>query len=355
MNKSKTVLWGLVVVLLVILIGGRILRQAQSDTLQDAYSGIVSVSGFVAAAEPFTRHIEESGTLSGNKESTIAAETGGRVLKIFVDVGDVVKTGDPLVQLDDELYRLESERAKVAYDKAKMDLDRLEQLYADKSVSESDIEGARLAAKGAEVQYRMALKTYNDATIRAPFSGTVAAKLTEVGQMIERSMPIVQLVDIATLKLVVSVSEADIRYVRPGAEATVIVESVADTIRGKVAAVSSRAATGSRTFPVEIKLAGKPNLRSGMFARAIIATSTIENTLLLPRAAVLPDAGNLIVFLAHRGIAQKTPVRVIGNSGDLLAVEGISAGDTVLTTGNQALSHGSQITLTLQEREGSAQ
>ncbi len=354
MKKSKTVLWGFVVVLLVILIGGRILRQAQSDTLQDAYSGIVSVSGFVAEAEPFSRHIEESGTLAGTKESTIAAETGGRVLKVFVDVGDVVKTGDPLVQLDDELYRLESERAKVAYDKAKMDLDRFEQLYADKSVSESDIEGARLAAKGAEVQYRMALKTYNDATIRAPFSGNIAAKLTEVGQMIERSMPIVQLVDIATLKLVVSVSETDVKYVTPGADATVIVESTSDTVRGKVAAVSSRATSGARTFPVEIKLNGKPNLRSGMFARAIIATSTIEDALLLPRAAVLPDVGNMIVFLARGSTAQKTPVHIVGNSGDFVAVEGISAGDTVLTTGNQALSHGSQIALTLREREVSA-
>ncbi len=353
MKKSKTVLWSFVVILLIILIGGRIIRQAQSDTLQDAYSGIVSVSGFVAEAKPFTRQIEESGTLAGNKESTIAAETGGRVLKVFVDVGDFVHTGDPLVQLDDELYRLESERAKIAYDKAAMDLDRLEKLFSEHSVSESDIEGARLAAKGAEVQYRMALKTYNDATIRAPFSGTIAAKQTEVGQMIERGMPIVQLVDIGTLKLTVAVSEADVKYVTPGADAVVIVESAADTIRGKVAAVGSRATSGARTFPVEIKLNGNPNLRSGMFARAIIAVSTVDDVLLLPRAAVLPDAGNTIVFLAHGSTAQKAPVHIIGNSGDFVAVEGVAAGDTVLTTGNQVLTHGSQIALTLQPSEGS--
>jgi RND family efflux transporter MFP subunit len=312
------------------------------------------VSGFVAEAEPFTRQIEESGTLTGNKEATIAAETGGRVLRIFVDVGDKVRTGEPLVQLDDELYRLESERAKIAFDKAQMDLDRLEKLYADKSISESDIESARLGVKSAEVQYRMALKTYNDATIRAPFSGTVAARLTEVGQTMDRGMPVIQLVDLSTLKLVVPVSEADVKFIAPGADATIIVESVGDTLPGKVAAVGSRATAGARTFPVEVRLAGSNSLRSGMFARAIIATATQENALLLPRVAILPDAGNTVVFLAHGAMARKARVNVIGNAGDFVAVEGIDDGDTVLTTGNQLLTHGSPIALTLHGREVSA-
>ena len=350
-RRGKSLLWAMVAILIVGLVVGKFLRQAHSDTLQDAYTGIITVSGFVAEHQPFTRHIEESGVLTGNKESTIAAETGGRVVEINVEVGDNVRVGEPLVRLDDELYRLDSEHAKIAYDKAQMDLERLEKLYTDKSVSDSDIEAVRLAAKGAEVQYRMALKTYQDATIKAPFNGTVAAKFTEVGQMVERGAPIVQLVDLSTLKLIVPVSEADVKYVTPGAEAIIYIESAADTVRAQVAAVGSRATSGARTFPVELKMKGAKNLRSGMFARAIIATATEHEAMLLPRAAVLPDAGNMIVFLANGATAQKQPVRIIGTTGDKIAVEGVSEGDTVLTTGNQALTHGSQITLTLQGRE----
>jgi len=342
MKSAKSILWGSVILLLALLTGGRIWRQAKSETLQDAYTGIVSVSGFVAEPQPFTRLIEESGTLTGNKEATIAAETGGRVEDVYVEVGDYVKAGEPLMRLDDELYRLESERAKVAYDKVKMDLDRLEKLYREKSISESDIENARLASKGAEVAYRLALKTYHDATIRAPFSGTVAAKLTEVGQMVERSVPIIQLVDISTLKLTVTVSEANIKFITAGAPATVIVDAVSDTVQGKVSAIGSRATAGARTFPVELRLRGSKLLRSGMFARAVIATKTMEDALLLPRAAVLPDAGHTVVFLAKSGTAQKRVVDIIGNVGDRVAVDGIAAGDTVLTTGNQMLTHGSQ-------------
>ncbi len=354
MKRSKTVLWGSAILLLALLIGGRLWRQAKSETLQDTYSGVVTVSGFVAQPQPFTRLIEESGTLAGNKEATIAAETGGRVVDVYVEVGDYVKTGDPLVRLDDELYRLESERAKVAYDKATMDLDRLQKLYQDKSLSESDLENARLGAKGAEVAYRLALKTYNDATIRAPFNGTVASKLTEVGQTVERGMPIVQLVDISTLKLTVPVSEADIKFVSVGATATVIVDAVDDTVQARVTAVGSRATSGARTFPVELRLPGSKQLRSGMFARAVIATRAVEEAILVPHTAVLPDAGTTVVFLAKGNTAHKRVVEVIGAEAEQLAVDGVLPGDTVITTGNQMLSHGSQIMLTLSGREAKA-
>lgn len=347
MTRKRTSLLIVVILIVVILIGGRLYRQAKSDTLQDRHSNVIPVTGFVLVPQPFTRTIEESGVLSGAKESLIAAETGGRVLTVSVDVGDNVQSGHALVRLDDELFRLESERAKVAFDKAKMDLERVQKLYDEKSVSESDLESARLGAKGAEVQYRMALKTYNDATIRAPFSGTIAAKMTEVGQMIERGAPVVQLVDVSTLKLNVSVAESDVQYLAVDAPVKVVVDAVGAELEGKVTAVGSRAMTGSRTFPVEIKLAGGGLLRSGMFARAMITAGTQSDALLLPRAAVLPETGRSIVYLAKGATAQKVPVRIVGAAGDQLAVDGLSKGDTVITTGNQLLTQGTTIQLTV--------
>ncbi len=151
MSKPKTLALGGIALLIILLIFGRIMRQGRNEALQETRSDKVAVQGLVARPESFTRQVEASGTLEGDKEAIIAAETGGRVTDVRVDVGQHVNKGDALVRLDDELYRLESERAKVAYDKAKMDLDRAETLYQEKSISESDIEGARLGAKGAEV------------------------------------------------------------------------------------------------------------------------------------------------------------------------------------------------------------
>jgi membrane fusion protein (multidrug efflux system) len=347
MKKNHLILFAAVALLVVALLTGRMLRAAKNDEMKDSYTGIMTVDGFVLDYQPFTRSIEETGTLEGNKESTIAAETGGRVTEVYVEVGDLVTRGQPLVRLDDELYQLEAERAKIAYDKAQLDFTRLEKLYEQKSVSESDFENARLGAKAAEVQYRMADKTYRDATIRAPFSGTIAMRMTEVGQMLERGMPVVQLVDIATLKLTVAVSESELAYLSIGAPATIIVEAVGDTVSGEVSAIGSRATPGTRAFPVEMKLSGNDRLRSGMFARAVITADTISNGLLLPRAATLPDLGRIIVYLAKGASAQKQNVRILAELGDRVAVDGLAPGDTVIVTGNQLLAQGSPINLTL--------
>jgi RND family efflux transporter MFP subunit len=351
MKKIRPLLIGGVILLVIIMIVARIARQSKADALKDAYSSIVTVKGLVATPETYTRNIEETGVLTGNKEAVVAAETGGRVLEIKVDAGDLVHKGDALVRLDDELLHLESERAKIANDKAQMDLDRVQKLYAEKSISEADLENAKLGAKGAEVQYRLALKTYNDATIRAPFSGTVAAKMTEVGQMVERGMPVVQLVDIGSLKLTVPVAEGDLNYLSVGVPARVIVDAVSDTVQGKVISIGSRATTGSRTFPVEIQLPGDKKLRSGMFARAVITAQTNANGILLPQEAVLPDMGRMIIFRSRGNTADKIAVRVLGVSGNRVVVDGVTAGDTVITTGNQALSQGTQISLTLDARK----
>ncbi|MDK9699628.1 MAG: efflux RND transporter periplasmic adaptor subunit [bacterium] len=348
MKKIRILLYSMVVLALIAIVAGKMIRQAKSDSLSDPYTGIIAVKGLVTKPESFIRMIDETGVLAGNKESLVAAETGGRVVEIKVEVGSFVKQGDPILRLDDELYRLESERAKIAFDKAKLDNDRLERLYAQKSISDSEIENARLGVKGAEVAYRMALKTYQDATVRAPFSGTIAMKMTEVGQMVERGVPVVQMVDVSTLKLTIQVAENMVKYVTNGATAQVLIDAINDSVEGRVTAVGSRAMTGSRTFPVEIRIPGNAKLRSGMFARAIVSAATIPDAILLPRAAILPDVGRQIVYLAKGKVAEKAIVKSYGSNGDLFAVEGLKTGDTVLTTGNQNLSHGSPIAVTLE-------
>ena len=347
MKKAITILFGVIVVFALLIVAGKAARKAQSEALQSLKSDVTSVQGIVAVPRAFTRRIEETGALAGNRESVVAAGIGGRVMAILVDVGDYVKSGAPMIRLDDELYRLESERARIAFDKAKMDLDRAEKLFAQNSFSESDLEAMRLGVKGAEVGYQMALKNFHDATIVAPFSGTIAAKYTEVGQMIERSMPAVQLLDNSVLKLTVQVMEEQIGYIDVGAGAMVIVDAVQDTISGKVVSVGSRAVNGSRSFPVEIRIPAAKNIHSGMFARAVIEAGLIPNAILVPRVALVPDAGRTVAFVARNGLAQKITVYSLGTEGDLIAVDGIQSGDTVLTLGNQNLTNDAPIKLTL--------
>ncbi|MBI5058651.1 efflux RND transporter periplasmic adaptor subunit [candidate division KSB1 bacterium] len=345
-RKTKSTLLIFAIVLLA-LITTRLIRSARTEVASDGVSLTVPVAGLVVTPQAFVRSLEETGTLQGNREAVISAEVGGRVTAVAVEAGEQVAAGAPLARLDDELLGLEAERAKVGFDKATLDFERVRKLHEQRSVSDSELEGARLGMKGAEVAYRLADKNYRDGTVRAPFAGSVASRFVEVGQMLERGMPVAQIVDASAFKITVQISEAEIPLVKERAPATVIVETLADSIGGEVYSIGSRAAPGSRTYPVEVKIPGRAGLKSGMFARVIIAGSTDEHGLLIPRAAALVDMGRLVVFVARGQTAHKVAVKTLGTQGDLLAVSGIEAGDTVIVTGNQLLAEGTPIQLSL--------
>jgi len=344
--KGKIIIVATLAILVALLLITRAARQARSDQLQNPYTGIASVTAVVTKLEPFARTISETGVLTGNKESMIAAQTGGQVTALFVDAGEFVKAGEPILKIDDELYGLEAERAKITYEKAKMDLDRVERLHTQNSASDSDLEGLRLMAKGAEVAYKMAEKTFRDATIKAPFSGVIAAKFTEVGQMVGPGTPVVQLIDQANLKLILQIPEESIRFIKIGANAPVVIDALGITIEGKVASIGSKAYGGSRTFPVEIRFRAEESVRPGMFARAEIESGEIQ-AIVLPRVALLPDAGRSVVFVARDNLAEKTVVKILGQSGDKVAVEGLNEGAIVVTTGNQLLTNGASLSVTM--------
>ncbi|NUO19705.1 efflux RND transporter periplasmic adaptor subunit [bacterium] len=336
------------VVIIAGLTTNKLLKDAHGDNTESAYSSVIPVGGYILSNRPFIETIEESGTLSGRHEAILSAEAGGQVEQILVEVGDSVRRGEPLLRLDDAILELESERALIAFEKAGLDFKRIEKLFEENSISQSDFEAARLALKSAEVQYKFARKSFDDATIRAPFSGVITSKLTEVGQMIDRGQPAFQIVDMEQLKLQVSVSEWTVSKLSLGSPATVFVEALGDTFPAFVSSIGSKAVQGARTFPVELRLEPAHGLKSGMFARASIFAGVDSSSIIVPRAATLPDVGRTVVFRARNGKADKVVVKVRGMSGDDVSIEGLSEGDSIIVTGNQLLSQGSDISFTLQ-------
>jgi len=351
--KAKLTIVIAIVALAIVIVLANAARKEKSDQLQNPYTGVATVNAVAAKNRPFPRLIEETGVLTGVRESIVSAEIGGQVVEVFVEVGGRVAPGAPLIRLDDDLLRLEAARARNVYEKAKMDYDRVQSLHSRKGASDAELEGMRLGMEGAEVGWKMAQKNADEATIRAPFGGVVAQRFTELGQMIERSMPVVQLIDNSQLKLTLQIREDQIRFIDPGSPAIVHVDAAADSVVGQVVAVGAKASMGARTFPVELRMPGSPILRSGMFARASIDAGFITDAIVIPGLCVLPDAGKTIAYISRDNIAYKVDVTVIGVNGAEMAVSGVSEGDVVVTTGNLLLSQG--MPLSVKMESGNAQ
>ena len=146
----------------------------------------------------------------------VISETIGKVTAVKADVGDHVNAGSVLVVVDDELKLAGFKAAEVNYEKAKKDLERYEALNKSKAVTDNEIEAARLGCKGAEAQYLVARRQYNDTRISSPIAGIVTSRLVDRGSMVQPGMPIANVVDISKLKVAVNVAEKDVFKLKPG-------------------------------------------------------------------------------------------------------------------------------------------
>ena len=129
----------------------RMAAKATTEIITSVPVSVVSVE-----KQKLIDRISVVGTIAANNDVSVISETQGRVTRVFVEVGDLVKAGAPLVQVDDELKRANLAAAEVNYEKAKKDFERFEVLQKQGTVSDTQMESARLAFKAAEAQYIIA-------------------------------------------------------------------------------------------------------------------------------------------------------------------------------------------------------
>jgi RND family efflux transporter MFP subunit len=286
----------------------------------------------------------------------------GRITGIPVKVGDQVKAGQTLVEVDDELKLIAVEQARAALlaaetnlAKARRDVERAEKLFAAGDVADVELEGNRLAyrsadaqAKGAAVNLKYAERQLADTRIKSPVAGSVAAKMVELGEMVTPGKVVANIVDTGNLKVLVSIPEDQIGKVRVSQEVSLQVDSdPGRTFHGTVASVGSKAdARSAHTYPVEIAVGKEATgrFKVGMFARVEIQASNVANALTIPKEALMGGKEKPSVFVVVNDVAKAQPVKLgITNGERHEVVEGLKEGDLVVTFGSHSLKDGTPV------------
>ncbi|GEM_PF-1707746 len=152
-------------------------------------------------------HFAAIGTVRSLGSHEIATETGGRVVKLYVNVGDQVRLGQILAELDPEPLRLEAARtsaeaqaARVSLDGARREVSRLEALVAAGAAPQRDLDQARTAAseaeqqnRGASAQAAQSARAARRAVIRAPATGVIATRQVELSAVLAAGAPMFSL------------------------------------------------------------------------------------------------------------------------------------------------------------------
>lgn len=288
------------------------------------------------------------GVVNASNDVYVISEAQGLVVDVNIKVGDYVKSGTVLFQIDDVLMQSNLASADINFLKSKRDFERSETLYQENSISAAQLDLARLGMKAAESQLTLARKQLNDTRIKAPISGTINKRMVNEGAMVNIGTPVANIVDISTLKVSLNVSEKDAFQIKTGKK----VEITSDiypgvTFYGSVDNIASKA-DEAHTYPVEVKLPNSDQhpLKAGMFARVNFTSENTAESLVVPRESLIGSIKDARVYTVENKTAKLKSVVVGKSSGEFLEIlSGLNENEIVVTNGQNNLSDNSKVVI----------
>jgi RND family efflux transporter MFP subunit len=328
---------------------------AGSDSTEsNAPASTLAVTLARAQVRPIQRTVVVSGPVAAFEEMQLGVEiNGARVTALNVDVGQHVRKGQVLLELDHRSLDSELQQANAALAEAeagvalaRANLARGEGLVKDRYISASQLDELRAVRTQAEAR-RNTARAARDAAqlrrdfaeLRAPADGVISRRLVQPGQVVAAGTELLRLIRDGRLEWRAELPEDDLARVEPGA--TVQLPSSAGTVTGRIRAVSPGVDSQTRTGTLYADLPEPGPLQPGSYVEGRIVTGA-GDALVVPAASVVQRDGHAYVFtlddkhVAHR-VRVATGARV---DGQVEIVDGLEAGDAVVEQGAGFLGDG---------------
>lgn len=282
-----------------------------------------------------------SSTIQAYTVNNVVPQSGGRITKINVEVGDFVSAGQVLAEMD--RVNLEQSRLKLANDST--ELARIKNLFEQGGVSQSDFEAMELAYKVSKAQFSNLLE---NTVLRSPINGVITARNYDKGDMYGMASPIYVVQQITPVKILVGISETDYTKVKKGDSVTLTADALPGReFTGKVNRIHPTIDPATHTVLVEIVVPnGDRALRPGMFSRVKV-TFEVNHSIVVPDGAIIKQQGSGVrsVYVVNGdntvSSAQVTLGRHFGGKYEIL--DGLNEGDQVVVKGQSALRNGSTV------------
>ena len=255
-------------------------------------------------------------------EVRVGSRVSGILKNLYANIGDVVKKGQLLAELDPTEYRAKYnqvaaalENARVNLDYARLDLERQQSLLKKNIVSQNLFDIAENAQQVAAAQFNQAEANLEYARIqleftkiRAPISGVVASVATQEGETVAASFSaptFVNIIDLNRLEVWAYVDETDIGRIKQGQKATFTVDTYTDTdFEGKVTAIYPKAEIQDNVVNYITTIVITDNkgkiLRPEMTATVNLFLETRQNVLAVPNGAIRRDKGRKFVYVLQQ-------------------------------------------------------
>lgn len=278
-------------------------------------------------------------TVAARQSATLAARIPAAVRELPRREGERVAAGAVVARLDDTALRGGLAAAEANVQAAESDLARMRSLEKSGAATPREVEEATARAASAQAGLSAARENLSYAVLRSPFSGVIAARRVEVGDVVAPGQPLVEIEGAGGLELRATLSAEESIALRPGSAVEARVDGIAAPLQGRVAALSPAGDPATHRFELRTDLPAADGLRSGLFARLLLpaqAGAEQEASLAVPAAAVFQRGGLTGVFTISEGteggkVARLRWIAPGSTTGDRIEVRsGLEAGERVV-------------------------
>lgn len=334
-----------------------------------------------------------NGIVSASNQVDIYPRISAPIEEIYVQNGDIVSVGDPLLKLRDTEYRerlrqaeaslritiAQRRQAEAALGEVESQL-RRERVLAERNLSsdldieqlEAQLESALASLDLAEAQVDQAessveeqKEALNQTIIQSPVSGTVGQRTADVGMLVNTGSRLFTVGNLSETKITINLTERMLGYISVGQTARIFSENIRDTVLvSEVSRISPFLGAGNFSTTAEIDIDNEAgHLLPGMFVTVDVLYGESEQTTIIPLSAIYrnPQSGVTGVYVAtsfgveaeqmealDRGESSSNlsnptdvefiPIEVVARGRDAAGVNGIRSGDWVVTVGHNLLS-----------------
>lgn len=295
----------------------------------------------------FAHYIEARGSVEAEKNVLITPQTVGKIVKIYVKEGQMVKRGQVIARQDVDVILKNIEQVKSQLELATTLFEKQKRLWEQKIGTEVQYLQAKTNKEALERQLAALQAQADLAVIRAPFSGIVDEVFAKEGEVAAQATPIARLVSLNEIKVVADLSEAYLNQVKTGDEVVVELPTLQETQKARITYIGQVIDPTNRTFRVEVALRN-PNgkIKPEMVAIVKLKDSEVPDAVVVPVSLVQEDANGKFVYIVDTTTqtVQRRNIE-IGSvyDGKAQVLKGLEGNEVLVNEGFRFVSEGKKV------------
>lgn len=308
----------------------------------------VAANYFIVKPTGFNNDIFTTGKIGALNQIDIIPEVSGKVTAIYFKEGETITKGSALIKLNDADLQAQLLKSKTQSKLSEQKLERLKKLMTVNGISQEELDVQENELNGYKADQAYISAQIAKTNITAPFTGVVGLKNISEGSFVNSNTAIASLVQVKPLYVEFSVPEKYIELFKKGLSIKFSNDNnaVTKTYTASIYAIEPRVDEITKTIKARAMYNGNQDFYPGSFVKVFVNMDETKNTLMVPTEAVIPTLKGQKVIMNKNGIAVETMVTIgVRTDTKIQILEGLSEGDTIITTGLLSVRKDSKLKL----------